>query len=42
MKLIDVPGMKRPVRALTWEEGKPLVEESIKKNKKFFDELAEL
>ena len=42
VELIKIPGKKRPVRALTWKEAKPIVEKSIKENKKFFDELAEL
>ena len=40
--LIKIPGKKRPVKALTWKEAKPIVEKTIKENKKFFDELAEL
>lgn len=42
VELIKIPGKKRPVRALTWKEAKPLVERTIKENKKFFEELAEL
>jgi len=42
VELIKILGKKRPVRALTWKEAKPIVEKSIKENKKFFDELAEL
>lgn len=42
VELITVPGKKRPVRALTWKEAKPIVERTIKENKKFFEELAEM
>ena len=42
VELIKIPGKKRPVRALTWKEAKPIVERTIKENKEFFDELAEL
>ena len=41
-KLMKIPGKKRPIRVLTWKEAKPIVERTIKENKKFFDELAEL
>lgn len=42
MELIKIPGKKRPVRAATWEEAKPIVEKIIKENKEFFEELSEL
>lgn len=42
MELIKIPGKKRPVRAATWKEAKLIAEKIIKKNKKFFEELAEL
>ncbi len=42
MKLIKIPGKKRPVRAITWKEAKPIVERIIRENKKFFEELKDL
>ncbi|GEM_PF-6916327 len=42
MELIKIPGRKRPIRAATWEEAKPIALNIIKKNKKFFDELANI
>ena len=39
---IKILGRKKPVRALTWKEAKPLVDKTIKEDKKFFEELAEL
>ncbi len=40
--LIKIPGRKRPVRAITWREARPIVERIIKENKKFFEELTSL
>jgi hypothetical protein len=41
-ELIKIPGKKRPVRAITWKEARPIVEWIIRKNKKFFEELTSL
>jgi len=39
---MKIPSKKEPIRVLTWKEAKPFIEVTMKRNKKFFEELAEL
>jgi len=42
VEMIKIPGRKKPVRAATWKEAKPIAERIIRENKRFFEELSEM
>ena len=42
VKLMKIPGRKKPIRLLTWVEARQIVERTIKENKKFYKELESL
>ena len=42
MKLIMVPGMKRPVRAAEWKDAEKVVKKILKEERKFLSIMANL
>ncbi len=42
MKLVEMKGIKRPVRLLEWDDIKDFVEKDIRENKAFYEKLAQM
>jgi hypothetical protein len=42
MKYIRIEGKREPISVAEWDDVKDIVEKDLIKNKKFFDQLAEL
>jgi len=42
MKLTKMRGIKRPVRLAEWEDTREIVKRSMRKNRKFYDRLAQM